>query len=468
MNYYTLPKIDRDARMQSAMIAWKPVQSASLLIVFTPLCDIVYVNGGAKMNRLLATVLLFTVTFVISAAASAEVLRGRVKAIDPDSAIFSLMTGRDNVVTVSWDSRTSWQGISGFADMKPDENLSVDSQMIGDSAVAKAVTRLNTPLPKGVALVSLESLTGEGGGSFTLVDTRATELYDAGHIPGALSLPLARLEKSKSGLLPEDKSVRIVFYDEGQGGNSAGRGAEIAMSCGYSAVAIFAEGVSGWESSGRILAASTAYIRKVRPVVLDIRPNEQVAEGHIEGAVNYPAPMLKEYYRRLPLEKLAPIVVYGASDKEAVTAAKTIKELGFRRVRIYPGGASAWAGNAEALRTGPALEEIQSSAQTHGGKLSTRDFEMALQSPVMVEIIDVRSEDDQKKGVLPRSKRIPLKSLAKRHGELDRDKIQVIFAADALRAEMAYDFLKSKGYRVNYLNGLVEFEKEDKYKLREN
>ncbi|NVN98522.1 MAG: hypothetical protein HXX17_04290, partial [Geobacteraceae bacterium] len=160
-----------------------------------------------------------------------------------------------------------------------------------------------------------------------------------------------------------------------------------------------------------------------------------------------------------------PIVIYGASDKEAASAAKTLKELGFRRVTIYSGGASAWSGSAEALEKGAAKDEIPASSKSHDGRLTGRDFEMALVSPVMVEIIDLRSEAEQKSSGFPKSKKISLQSLAKRYGELDRDKIQVLFAADSMRAEMGYDFLRSKGYRVNYLSGSVEFEKDGKYKL---
>lgn len=191
-----------------------------------------------------------------------------------------------------------------------------------------------------------------------------------------------------------------------------------------------------------------------------------MAQGHIEGAVNYPAAQLKDYFGYFPLERLAPIVIYGAADKDSVTAAETIKGWGYKNVTIYPGGAVAWVKNAEVLEPGPAEVQSTSAAASHGGRLKPEDFEMAILSTVMVEIVDVRTAAEQKKGGLRNARSIPLAELAKRYGELNREKIQVVFAADAVRAEMAYDFLKAKKYRVNYFNGSVEFGEDGKYKLK--
>jgi hypothetical protein len=58
---------------------------------------------------------------------------------------------------------------------------------------------------------------------------------------------------------------------------------------------------------------------------------------------------------------------------------------------------------------------------------------------------------------------IPLQSLPLRYKELSSAKIQVVFAAYAGEAEMAYDFLKSKGYRVNFHGSAVEIGKNGKY-----
>jgi len=412
-------------------------------------------------------VLAVAVSITLAGTASAEVVKGKVKAIADDLKFFSMIIAQEKVLLIAWDNKTVWQGVSSSTELKLDENLTVEVFPSGESLVAASVSRVKAPLPAGIQVITLDRLVEElEGKGITLVDSRSVALYDAGHIPGAVSLPLSRLEKRTYGLLPANKSAKLVFYDEGQGGDSAGKAAGISIRADYSDVAILPEGAAVWVDSGKFLAASTNFIRKTKPVVIDIRPKEQVAQGHIPGAVNYPSSALKDYFAYLPTDKLAPIVLYGNADNEALAAAQFIRERGYRNITIYPGGADAWLKNAEVLELGPAEEESPSAAASHGGQLSPNDFKMALISPVMVEIVDVRSVTERKEGGFPQAKQIPLADLAKKHGELSREKIQVIFAADAGKAEMAYDFLRYKGYRVNYLNGSIKFGKDGEYTFK--
>jgi len=424
------------------------------------------------MNRFTVKIMLSAaVLLALAGTASAEMIKGRIKAIAGELRLFSLIADQEKVLVIAWDDRTAWQGISNSADMKLDELLAVDFLQSKDFPRAASVSRVKTPLPAGIKLAShaqvAEALNSkESNSAVTLVDTRTVALYDAGHIPGALSLPLSRLEKRTSGLLPANKEARLVFYDEGQGGESAGKAAELATKAGYRDVAVYQGGAAEWADSGKQLAASTAFIRKKMPVVIDIRSREQAALGHIEKAANYPLPELKEYLTYLPQNKLAPIVIYAAADKEAVAAAETIRSRGYRRVTIYPGGASSWEKNAEVLASGPAGEESSSREVHQSGSLTPNDFELAMASPVMVEIVDVRLAADHRKGGISRAKQIPLPDLPKRAGELNRDKIQVLFAADPMLAEMAYDYLKSMGFKLSFLLGSVEFVKDGTYLVK--
>lgn len=416
------------------------------------------------MNRFLVKmVLTAAVVLTTAAAAPAELVKGRVKAVAVPEQLFSLAVNQETVQVLAWDGATVWNGLTGFADLQLDEKLTVEFSQRGGTAFAAVVSRNKTAVPAGIKVVTLAGLSSP---DLTLVDTRAVEFYDAGHLPGAISVPLARLEKRTFGLLPENKGSRLVFYDEGQGGESAGRAALLSAGAGYTDVAVFVEGTAGWTAAGKILAASTNFIRKINPVVIDIRSKELAATGHIERAVNYPFDALKEYFRFLPAEKSSPLVVYGSADSDAVAAAKIFRDMGYQRVTIYPGGVASWAEQAEALETGPAGSEISRGAKSHGGKLQAFDFEMALASTVMVEMVDVRSAAEQQGGSFPRAKKIPLVELSKRYAELDRNKIQVIFAADPARAEMAHDLLKAKGLRVNFLDGFVEFAKDGTYSLK--
>jgi len=412
-----------------------------------------------------------TVLFALAGTAAAEAVKGRIKAIAGELKIFSLSVSPEKVLLISWNDRTAWKGLSNAADLKIDELLAVDFRPGKVFPMASSGAREKTPGPAGIKVISLEQLAenlndSERVAAVTLVDTRTVELYDSGHIPGAVSLPLSRLEKRTAGLLPDKKDTKLVFYDEGSGGDSAGKAAEISVKAGYPDVAVYQGGAAGWSDSGKQLAVSTAFIRKTAPVVIDVRAREQASLGHIEKAVNYPLAALNDYLDYLPRNKLTPIVIYAAADKDAATAAETIRTRGYRRVTIYPGGAAAWEKNAEVLESGPAADEFSAKAEDHSGELDPKDFGMALTSPVMIEIVDVRSAADHKKGGFPNAKQIPLEELPKREKELNRDKIQVVFAANPVQAEMAYDYLKAKGFKLNYLNGAVEFEKGGTYSVK--
>jgi rhodanese-related sulfurtransferase len=65
-----------------------------------------------------------------------------------------------------------------------------------------------------------------GRNGFTLVDARSPEAYAAGHLPGAVSLPHARIDAAALAALPDGL---LVTYCWGPGCNAATRaGARIA------------------------------------------------------------------------------------------------------------------------------------------------------------------------------------------------------------------------------------------------
>jgi rhodanese-related sulfurtransferase len=407
----------------------------------------------------------------LGGTASAEVVKGVVKAIAKESKVFTLQNSPESLLFILWDNKTEWTGSINSAGINPDEAVTVDLRQNGDQAVAASISRIKVNIPPGVKALYLdkleESLKGpDKARTVVFVDTRPTDQFDTAHIPGALSTPLSRLEKRAFGRLTEDKTARIIFYDEGQGGEAAAKGAELAVKAGFTDVRILPEGATGWVKSGRVLVSSTMFLRKSKPVIIDLRKPDVVAQGHIEGAVNFPVSGLKDRSGYFPTEKRLPIVLYGESDSEATAAAETVRTWGYRNVTIFPGGAAAWLNSAEVLKAGPAEEFISSPSAGHSGQLTPNDFEKALASLSMIEIVDVRSAVEQETGGFPQSKKIVLHDLPKRHGELNREMIQVVFASDQSHAEMAYDFLRSKGYRVNYLNGAVEFGKDGKYTVK--
>ena len=83
-------------------------------------------------------------------------------------------------------------------------------------------------------------------GSITVLDVRPAQEYAAGHIPGAVSVPLNELEERIQEISPENK---IVAYCRGPYCLLASRAVELLRSKGFEAVRI-RDGVHEWKMHG--------------------------------------------------------------------------------------------------------------------------------------------------------------------------------------------------------------------------
>ena len=83
-------------------------------------------------------------------------------------------------------------------------------------------------------------------GAVTVLDVRPSEEYRAGHIPGALSVPLARL-KELLGKLPKDQE--IVAYCRGPYCVLAVQAVELLRQNGFNAIRL-EEGIQDWLAMG--------------------------------------------------------------------------------------------------------------------------------------------------------------------------------------------------------------------------
>lgn len=112
-----------------------------------------------------------------------------------------------------------------------------------------------------VTLDELRRLVREG--DVTVLDVRPREEYDAGHIPGALSLPVAELER-RLGELPKRKEV--IAYCRGPWCVYSVEAVEVLREHGYRARRTD-DGLPDWRAAGRPVArtATTAAARGAPP-----------------------------------------------------------------------------------------------------------------------------------------------------------------------------------------------------------
>ncbi|MBI4408467.1 MAG: metalloregulator ArsR/SmtB family transcription factor [Gemmatimonadetes bacterium] len=119
-------------------------------------------------------------------------------------------------------------------------------------AEARQLIRDYFEAPQVLEPVRLEELLARlRGGEVTVLDVRPEEEYGAGHIPGALSIPLGQLER-RLGELPPDRDV--VAYCRGPYCVLALEAVEILRAGGLHARRL-AEGLPDWRRRGYTVAA---------------------------------------------------------------------------------------------------------------------------------------------------------------------------------------------------------------------
>jgi len=88
-------------------------------------------------------------------------------------------------------------------------------------------------------------------GKALFVDVRSPGIYDAGHIPGAVSLPLGDLEDRLEAVLADVPRQRpIITYCSGRLCQDSHTAAELLMERGFENVLVFIDGFPGWTENG--------------------------------------------------------------------------------------------------------------------------------------------------------------------------------------------------------------------------
>jgi rhodanese-related sulfurtransferase len=91
------------------------------------------------------------------------------------------------------------------------------------------------------------ALAAGGDPGFALADTRSTQAWDQGHVPGAIHLPTARIPQLAAELLDRDRPV--VVHCWGPGCNGAARAALALAALGYQVKEMLG-GVEYWIREG--------------------------------------------------------------------------------------------------------------------------------------------------------------------------------------------------------------------------
>jgi molybdopterin/thiamine biosynthesis adenylyltransferase/rhodanese-related sulfurtransferase len=82
-----------------------------------------------------------------------------------------------------------------------------------------------------------------------------------------------------------------------------------------------------------------------RPLLVDVREQDEWSEGHIPGAVHVPRGFLESRIEAAAPDRAAPVIVYCAGGARSAFAAKSLEELGYENVVSLAGGFTEWKRN---------------------------------------------------------------------------------------------------------------------------
>lgn len=232
-------------------------------------------------------------------------------------------------------------------------------------------------IPQGFASIPADTLKQQLGSVFVL-DVREMDEYEAGHIAGAVNIPLRTLAQNLH-LLPAKDAPIVVYCAIGHRG---GIGTLALNLLGYSNAVSLRSGINAWTAAGGetvlestpavaagafpevdadLWATIDAYLTNLPqgfglisaedlnlalaedtpPFILDVREASEFAQGHIEGAVNIPLRELGANLDRLPARDAA-IVAYDHIGHRGVFAMSALQMLGYENVRSLRNGSNAW------------------------------------------------------------------------------------------------------------------------------
>ncbi len=193
------------------------------------------------------------------------------------------------------------------------------------------------PLLAPLAPGEVRRLVAEGA---ELVDARPIGAFAAGHVPGALSVPLRNAFASWLGwLVPDDRPLVLVVDPDQDRGDLVRQ----ARKVGYERLTgELAGGMAAWQAAGlpqaRIPIADVA--EPPSGTILDVRQQGEFAAGHLPGTRHVELGALAGTFE-LPAGPLAVMCGHG---ERAMTGASLLQRAGHRDLTVLLGGPGDWSG----------------------------------------------------------------------------------------------------------------------------
>ena len=212
------------------------------------------------------------------------------------------------------------------------------------------------------------------GETVYLVDVRTREEYLAGHVPGFGWMPGGQAVQRADDTVAVRNSI-VVFCCDGTA--RASLTASWYRQMGFAEVFAVDGGTTAWTAAGLplvtgadeplepVVAEARGRVRHIAPaelatrlaapgapVVLCVEPSDRFAAGHVPGARWLSRSWLELRIGELASDRTTPIVVTDEDGHDAVLAAATLLDLGYRDVAALAGGLAAWQKDGQPIEQG--------------------------------------------------------------------------------------------------------------------
>jgi glyoxylase-like metal-dependent hydrolase (beta-lactamase superfamily II)/rhodanese-related sulfurtransferase len=181
-----------------------------------------------------------------------------------------------------------------------------------------------------------------------VLDTRAAVEFAAGHVPGAIHIPLAgAFAPTAAALLGVDQDIVLVAEDEEALEESRLRLARVGLE---RVIGLLEGGMPGWVERNmpvsQILQIPANELRRelsedpAAVQVVDVRRAEEWKHGHIDGALHKPLDRVEKTLD--DLDRARPVVVHCKGGARSAIACSLLERAGFENVANLTGGLDAW------------------------------------------------------------------------------------------------------------------------------
>lgn len=203
----------------------------------------------------------------------------------------------------------------------------------------------------GLPVLTSSGFVSKRLGYLVIIDTRSLAEAKAGHIQGAVNIPLKALIAEKEQF-PLDRKAYIVLYSSGTDMAKLAPAMKAVSSWGYSRVFILQGGYKAWASAdlpiqkdlvstrifylprphpGEIVGDEFMNIVRGKPagfLILDVRTTAEAAAGALPGAMNIPVDELSRRLAELPKGK--EIITHCRTGLRAEMAYTILRNAGFK------------------------------------------------------------------------------------------------------------------------------------------